>query len=124
MAQGVPREQQFASRAQAQRMELTRWWNLLYAIGLTAFVLLNIGDVITTLVAIERGSTELNPVVAPLLSSNHLFVLVKLAAVTAFVLVFERARRRIGRYLPFQVGSLLFLCALYLTAVCVNLGAW
>jgi len=125
MAYGVLEEQQLASRVEARRIEPIQWWSVLYTVGLAAFVLLNVGDVITTLVAIDRGCTELNPVVAPLLSCHdHLFIVVKLAAVALFVVVFERARRRVGRYLPFQVGSLLFLCALYLVAVCVNLSAW
>jgi len=125
MANSVQREVEFATTAQAEQISPAGFWRLLYLVGLVAFVLLNVGDVITTIVAIERGSTELNPLVAPLLnSSNHTFVLVKLAAVVAFVAVFERSRRRVGRYLPFQVGSLLFLCTLYLLAVCINLSAW
>jgi len=95
-----------------------------YVVALLGFIGLFVADVVTTLVVIGRGSVEANPVVTPLLSHDLLFIAVKMAALSVFVYVFERARRRRPQYLKFQVGALAVLSLLYIVAVRINLLGW
>lgn len=78
--------------------------------------LLNVGDILTTLIGVSRGATEANPLMRVLLAwGPYWFVVIKLSVMTAVIGLGLRWRTR---------GAMWTMAAVFAAVVGSNLAVW
>jgi hypothetical protein len=108
IVQGSFRPRRFGPRRSGEeRLGAIDWYHPWWLAIATLILALCASDAILTVVLINRGAYELNPVLAPLIGSGALFVTVKVG-LTGFSVVLLTLLSRIRAFGRMRVGLLLY----------------